>query len=121
LTVETNRVMERRIVQLAANTTQLDLSLDPVLRGGAFVTATVLRPIDPAAENWLPHRAMGMARLRIDHEDHRLPITITAPSHIEPGAKIWVTVRTPPPCSPRERPVVHVWAVDEGILLTTAY
>jgi len=121
LTMETDRVVARRIVDLAAGTARVDLPVPAEIRGGAFVTATVIRPIDPADKTWLPHRAMGMARLRTTHASKRLDLAIVAPKKALPGAEIAVTVRAPSPADSVRPPVVHLWAVDEGILLTTAF
>ncbi len=121
LTVEADRVIARRIVQLTEGVARLDLAVPADLRGGAFVTATVIRAIDPADEKWLPHRAMGMARLSTTHESKRLDLAVKAPAKARPGAKVAVTVRMPTPADPARPPMVHLWAVDEGILLTTAF
>ena len=121
LTMETDRVVTHRIVQLTEGTARLDLPVPGDLRGGAFVTATVIRPIDPTDKKWLPHRAMGMAPLATTHEAKRLDLAISAPKKVLPGAKVPVTVQTPSPADPARPPVVHLWAVDEGILLTTAF
>lgn len=121
LTVETDRVIDQQVLELAANSVEVDLPVDDTLRGGAFINATVIRPVDPAESTWLPHRAMGMARLATDHSRHELPVTIAAPKQAQPRQAVSVTVQAPAPSDASSPPVVHLWAVDEGILLTTAY
>jgi uncharacterized protein YfaS (alpha-2-macroglobulin family) len=121
LTLENDRVLDSRVVQLAEKSTELELPVPAGLRGGAFVTATVVRAVDPDKDKWLPHRAMGLARLSTDRAGHDLPVTIEAPGKIEPGRKVRVTVVAGGPGDPQRPGLVHLWAVDEGILLTTAF
>ena len=121
LTLETDRVAASYVAEVAHNTAELEVPLPPELRGGAFLTATVVRPVDPERKNWLPHRAMGMARIRLDHDDRRLPLTVSAPRQPRPGEPLMVTVDAGPPSDPNRPPVVHLWAVDEGILLCSRY
>lgn len=121
LTMETDRVVARKVVQLTDGSAEIDLPLPADVRGGAFIAATVIRAIDPADKKWLPHRAMGLARLVTTHEAKRLDLALAAPKKALPGTTVTVTVKTPTPADPARPPVVHLWAVDEGILLTTAF
>ncbi len=121
LTVESDRVVYQRVVAMAERSQKLEVPVDAELRGGAFVTAAVVRPIDPATGKWLPHRALGMVRLRLDHEAARLPLSLEAPDKARPGDTVTVTCRLPSPLPGAASPVVHLWAVDEGILQLTSY
>jgi uncharacterized protein YfaS (alpha-2-macroglobulin family) len=121
LTVETDRVIDQRVLELGTNSAEVDLPVDENLRGGAFISATVIRKVDPSDTTWLPHRATGMARLATEHSRHQLPVTIVAPQQAQPRQNVKVAVRAPGPVDPASPAVVHLWAVDEGILLTTAY
>lgn len=121
LCVETDRVIEQRVIAIPENTTTLEIPIPATLRGGAFVTAAVVRAIVPEDKSWLPHRAFGLARIVTDHADHQLPIQLTAPSKLQPAESTSVTIQTTKPVSGQPTPLVHLWAVDEGILLTTDY
>ncbi|MCE5325184.1 MAG: hypothetical protein LLG01_02095 [Planctomycetaceae bacterium] len=121
LTVEAQNVLEHRLVELKSKSAELDLPVSADLRGGAFIAATVVRAIDPESDKWLPMRAMGLARLEIDSTPHKMPLTIEAPASALPGKKVRVTVRTAPPAEASRPGMVHLWAVDEGILLTSAF
>ena len=121
LTVETDYVLDLRIAEIRENSVELEVPLSKELRGGAFVTATVVRAIDPARKNWLPHRAMGMARILLDHNSHNIPVKINAPKKVKPDQTVSVTIETGLPSDPNHPTFVHIWAVDEGILLTSAY
>jgi uncharacterized protein YfaS (alpha-2-macroglobulin family) len=121
LTVETDHVVDLEIAEVQENTIELEVPLSKKLRGGAFITATVVRAIDPARKNWLPHRAMGMARILLDHNSHNIPVKINAPKKVKPGQTVSVTIETGLPSDSNHPTSVHIWAVDEGILLTSAY
>lgn len=121
VTLENDRVWWHRVVTLTSESTELDIPVDANICGGAFVTATVVRPVDPAGETWLPHRAIGMARLRIDHNARTLAVAIEAAPRVEPDGELAVTVRAPAPIAAERPSVVHLWAVDEGILLADRF
>ncbi len=121
LTLETDRVVDFRTAEAPVNTAEFEVPLSEQLRGGAFITATIIRPVDPARKNWLPHRAMGMARINLTHESQRMPVEIAAPKTIGPGETASITVKTGPPTDSNRPAFVHIWAVDEGILLTSTY
>ncbi len=120
-TVETNRVTQSFVVPMTQNTATLQVPVPSDLRGGAFISASVVRAIDPSQDKWLPHRAVGMVRLRTDHSDSAVPLAITAPSQAEPGESITIEVTGEEPVNPDNPAVAHIWAVDDGILLTTGF
>ena len=121
LTLETDSVLIHHITQIFENTCELDVTLPADLRGSAFLTATVVRAVDPNEEDWLPHRGLGSVQVLMDHGSRRIPVSISAPARAEPGEGMTVTVDTGPPSDPNLPTLVHVWAVDEGILLAGAY
>ncbi len=121
LTVETDRVIERRVMELPDTTLQLDLPVADSIRGGAFVSATVVRAVDPSQPSWRPHRAMGMVRLVTDHADHLLPVALQTPAQARPGTTVTVRVQSASPADLQRPAFVHVWAVDEGVLIPTGY
>ncbi len=121
LTLETDRVLDQRVMPMASKTAELTLPLPATLRGGAFVTATVVGAIDPSRPKWLPHRAMGLARIETSHAGHKIELAIDAPPKAQPGQRLQVKVRATAPLDPSCPPLLHLWAVDEGILLTTDF
>jgi uncharacterized protein YfaS (alpha-2-macroglobulin family) len=121
LTLDTDRVIVHRIARIAENTCTLDIVLPEELRGSVFFTATVIRPVDPNQESWLPHRGLGRAQVRMDHALSKMPVTIRAPGQARPGEPLTVTVDAGPMGDPNYPARVQVWAVDEGILLAAAY
>lgn len=121
LTLETDRVVSRRLAAIADNTCEVEVPLPADLRGSAFFTAAVVRPVDPNQETWLPHRGLGMVQVLMDHASRQVPVKIEAPARAQPGEAVTVTVDAGRPVDPNDPAWVHVWAVDEGILLTGAY
>lgn len=121
LTIENDHVVATHTGTIHNNTIEFQVLLSKDLRGSVFLSATVLRAVDPQRKNWLPHRAMGMTRVILDHARQQLPVKIVGPTNAKPGETIRVTVETSSPTDPNRPTLVHLWAVDEGILLTTFY
>lgn len=113
--LESDRVISSQVIQFPEMSATVAIEVPRSIRGGAFVTATLLRPIVPDENEWLPHRARGIARLDTDHTRHRLPIAIVASAFVDPKDEIPLTVTTEP------ETLVHLWAVDEGILATSGF
>lgn len=121
VTLETDRIVQTQVVDIAAGSDKVEIDLPAGIRGGAFVSASVVRAVDPAAEDWLPHRAMGLARLHTDHADKALPLALTIAPSCRPGDAIEARIEAKTLDEASAPGVVHLWAVDEGILLTTDY
>ncbi|HRX86711.1 MAG TPA: MG2 domain-containing protein, partial [Phycisphaerae bacterium] len=121
LTLETDAVAWHEVLAAADTSLTVHVPVPADLRGGAFLSAELVRAVDPLADDWLPHRAMGLARLTVDHAAQQLEVAIDAPADAEPGTTVPVTVRCTQPVSTNALRFVHVWAVDDGILLTTNY
>ncbi len=124
LTMEGDRIYDRRVVDMDANSQLIEVPVPADLRGGAYLTATVIRPIDPQRTDWLPHRAYGLARLVIDPASRELTVKLDAADRALPGSILKVRAQTAWTAAAERSPsppVVHLWAVDEGILLTTRY
>lgn len=124
LTLEGDRIYDRRIVTLDENSQAIELPIPADARGGLYVSATVVRPIDPQATNWLPHRACGLARLVIDSTSRDLALKLDTVSTTLPGSIVKVRAQLDGFVADdvsKLRPLVHLWAVDEGILLTTRF
>lgn len=121
VTIETDHVLHYQFVDVKENSAELKFPLNESVRGSAYISATVIRRVDPDLKDWLPHRALGMSRIRINHKKNQLPIEITAPDKTEPEQPIKVAVSSKIPVDPNHPTMIHLWAVDEGILLTSNY
>lgn len=121
VTLESDRVLASTVLEFAGEDALgvVELKLPEGLRGGAFLCASLLRGVDSSSTSWLPHRARGLVRVRTEHTDHALPITLEAPERLRPGAPLRVRVESDAPISADRPTRVHVWAVDSGILQAT--
>ena len=115
LSLEADRVLWSTVAELESTSTIVPIAIPENVRGGCFLSATVLRPVDPAAKEWLPHRARGIARVMTDHAAEKLPVTIDAAQLVQPATAVTVSVQTLPGA------MVQLWAVDQGILATTGF
>jgi uncharacterized protein YfaS (alpha-2-macroglobulin family) len=90
-------------------------------RPNAFLTATVVRAIDPHA-TWRTHRAFGVARIPLDNTDRKLAVQVAAPKEMRPGNTLIVDLKVKDSAGkPAANAAVSVAAVDEGILALTNF
>jgi uncharacterized protein YfaS (alpha-2-macroglobulin family) len=121
LCVETDGVISRQVVDMPSSQIIVPIDVTDACRPGAFVTATVIRAVDPQAK-WRAHRAYGITRLSLDPADRRLNVTINAPSEMRPEQTLSAQVRvTDDAGHPVSGAAVTVAAVDEGILQLTHF
>ena len=115
LSVETDGVVSTHVIAMGGSQVSIPIQITDACRPGAYVTATVLRKIDPAAK-WATHRAFGVARLNLDPSDRRLNVELAAPDELRPGQSLSVDIRlTDPAGRPAANAPVTLAAVDEGI------
>jgi uncharacterized protein YfaS (alpha-2-macroglobulin family) len=121
LTVETDAVVQSQVIEMTASHMVVPVDVTAACRPGAFVTATVLRPIDPNAP-WRAHRAFGVGRLNVDPIDQKLTVALDAPKELRPmrSLDVGLTV-TLPDGKPAADAAVAVAAVDEGICSVTGF
>ncbi|MCA9284160.1 MAG: hypothetical protein KDA22_03025 [Phycisphaerales bacterium] len=115
LTLETDRVLATQVLSHPGGSLAVPVRIPANLRGGGYLVATVVREVDPTSTTWLPARAWGVATLHTDHAAQQLGVTISGPDRCEPEQPLDVQVAVETPNSGR-RPMVAVWAVDDGIL-----
>lgn len=119
LTIETDRVLESRIVTLDTRTPVIPVTLPAGVRDSALVTLREVRPLDIHQPAWKPVVARGSVMLLADNETSRLGCAVEAPVKAAPGEKTTVAVRV---SGNAGAPVaVHLWAVDSGVLDITGY
>jgi hypothetical protein len=121
VTLETHDIVVYRTFEMTETTARVSIEIPNDVRGGAFVSASIVRSLDPAAPQWLPHRALGLTRLQTDHTAHRLAMSLDIPERSRPRETIEAVVRTESPVDPQRPAMVNLWAVDDGILMTTGY
>ncbi len=121
LTVESDRVLLARIVELAAPATRVVVTPEASWGGTVYVTATIVRRVEPD-KPWRVHRAYGVCPVRLTQIERRAVLAIEAPAEVRPGAAFDCTVRvTDAAGAPLADAAVTVAAVDEGILRPAAF
>ncbi|AXS40223.1 MG2 domain-containing protein [Breoghania sp. L-A4] len=100
-----------------------DMSIDvPVTEDwgtGAYVTATLYRPMDIEAKR-MPARAIGVQWLGVEPGDRRLDLSLEAPEQMRPRNTLSVPLKLAN-LAPGEEAYVTLAAVDLGILNLTRY
>ncbi|HWE98060.1 MAG TPA: MG2 domain-containing protein [Tepidisphaeraceae bacterium] len=121
LSVETDGVISTRVLDMPANTIAVPIDVPESCRPNAYVTATVLRAIDPAAK-WQTHRAIGTVRMAVDNSDRKLTVELAGPKEIRPATSLSVPLRVlDSEGNPVANAAVTVAAVDEGICQVTNF
>jgi hypothetical protein len=121
LCVESDSILSKRVIDMPASHLSTVVELPRGCGSGAFITATVIRPINPNAP-WRTHRAFGVARVPMDNSDLKLDVQIAAPPDMRPGQSLSIAVHVVDANGrPAAGAAVTVAAVDEGILSLTNY
>ena len=121
LTVETDDIVESKVIDMAASHVVVPIDVTAACRPGAYVTATVVRPTAPAPTGRTT-RAFGVTRLNVDSSDRKLTVAIDAPPELRPMRSLDVDLTvTDPDGRPAAGAAVTVAAVDEGICSLTNF
>ncbi|MBI6630677.1 alpha-2-macroglobulin family protein [Pontibaca salina] len=119
IAVLSNHVIARQTVAIAEGDIEIPLEVTEDWGTGAYVTATLIRPMDVAAgQN--PSRALGLAHARVEPEGKLLNIAIEAPEIARPrqSQRIGVSVKG---AQEGEEVWLTLAAVDLGILNLTGF
>ncbi|MDF1718013.1 MAG: alpha-2-macroglobulin family protein [Antarcticimicrobium sp.] len=119
ITVMGDRVISRQAVTVDTGESVIPLEVTKDWGTGAYVTATVIRPMDVAAgQN--PARALGLAHAAVDPGDKALRVAIDAPELTRPRGtqRLRVTVDG---AAAGEQAWLTLAAVDLGILNLTGF
>jgi uncharacterized protein YfaS (alpha-2-macroglobulin family) len=119
LNVFTDRLVATRSLDVKAGTVKQSLTVGKDWGTGAYVVATLRRPLDQPAQR-MPGRAIGVQWFSIDRAGRTLPVSMTLPSTLRPNSTLAVPVRLAG-LAPGEDARVVVAAVDVGILNLTNY
>lgn len=120
ISVLSNRVVERRVVVVSAGENIVPLEVTEDWGAGAYVTASVLRPMDVAAgQN--PARAMGLAHAAVRPAARELTVSFDTPDVVDGQAGILRAAVVVDGVAPGETAYVTLSAVDVGILNLTGF
>ncbi|MCC7319914.1 MAG: alpha-2-macroglobulin family protein [Rubellimicrobium sp.] len=119
VTVLSDRVIHRETVAVTEGENLIPLTVTEDWGTGAYVTATVIRPMDVAAGR-NPSRALGLVHATVDPGDRALSVVIEAPLSARPRAPLEVALDVRG-ALPGEPAFVTLAAVDVGILNMTRF
>jgi alpha-2-macroglobulin len=119
VSVLSNRVVSMQAVQVVEGENLIPLTVTDDWGAGAYVTASVLRPMD-VAQGRNPARAMGLAHAAVDPGNRKLGVAIDAASESDPRAPLTATLRVSG-IAPGETAYATLAAVDQGILNLTGF
>jgi len=114
-------LLETHTLDVTAAGATVDLTVGADWTPGAYVTATVIRPMDDSAgETRMPARAIGLAWLEVDTAERTLDVALELPDVARPRETLSVPA-TIEGLAPGEEAYLTVAAVDVGILNLTHY
>lgn len=119
ITVMSNRVIHMEAVAVPAGATVIPLRVTEDWGTGAYVSASVVRPMDPGTGR-NPARVLGLAHAAVAPGDKALTVTLDAPQQVRPRGPLEVGV-TVAGIAPGETAHLTLAAVDVGILNLTGF
>jgi uncharacterized protein YfaS (alpha-2-macroglobulin family) len=119
ITVMSNRVIAMKTVEVMEGENAIPLEVTDEWGAGAYVTASVIRPMDVAAGR-NPARAMGLSYAKIDPAEKQLSVSFDAPAEADPRGKLSAAVHVDG-IAEGDTAYVTVAAVDLGILNLTGF
>ncbi|MBO1360470.1 alpha-2-macroglobulin family protein [Acetobacter sacchari] len=119
IVVATDRIESVRDVDVPKGGVDVPVKASADWPGGAYVLATLYRPLNAPARSHEPTRAVGLTYVGLDQSAHKLAVTLDAPSVIRPQGKLTVPVTVH---GGAVGPIhLTLSAVDKGILGLTAW
>jgi uncharacterized protein YfaS (alpha-2-macroglobulin family) len=119
LNVVTDRLVASRSQEVKAGNVNVKLPVEAAWGTGAYVVATLRRPLDEKAAR-MPGRAIGVQWFSIARAAHTLKVDLDPPSTLRPNSTLSVPI-TIGGLAPNDDARVVVAAVDVGILNLTNY
>ncbi|WP_208349462.1 alpha-2-macroglobulin family protein [Pseudaestuariivita rosea] len=119
VTVMSNRLITMETVQVAEGENLIQLPVTEEWGAGAYVTATVVRPMDVAAKR-NPTRALGLSYAKVDPGDKALQVALDMPEKIEPRGPLTISLQVDG-VRAGDTAYATIAAVDVGILNVTRF
>jgi alpha-2-macroglobulin len=114
-----DRLLTTQTIDIKEGTAQVKIPVGKDWGTGAYVVATLRRPLDTAAQR-MPGRAIGLKWFGIDKTTRTLQVSLSPPALVRPGTTLKLPVKLGG-LSPGEDAKIVVAAVDVGILNLTNY
>jgi hypothetical protein len=119
ISVVGDRLLTTQITDVKEGTAQVKIPVGKDWGTGAYVIATLRRPLDAAAQR-MPSRAIGLKWFGIDRKARTLAVSLSPPALVRPNTTLKLPVKLTG-LNPGEDAKVVVAAVDVGILNLTNY
>ena len=119
VTVVSNRLIDMRAVEVPEGETVIDLPVTEDWGAGAYVAASVVRPMDVAAGQ-MPARSLGLSHAAVDPEEKALSVSFETSETADPRGPLSAVVQVDG-VTDGEPAFVTVAAVDVGILNLTGF
>ncbi len=119
LNVFTDRMVASQALDVQAGTVKVPVRVGKNWGTGAYLVATLRRPLDAPAER-MPGRAIGVQWFSIDRAAHTLDVKLDLPATIRPDSALNIPIKIGGLKAGEDARVV-VAAVDVGILNLTNY
>ncbi len=118
LTIEREKILSYRTVNLRGNTASLSIPVKSSYKPNIYLSGTLIRSTDSLEEH-APARAFGITSLKLDAKPNRFSVELDAPEEIRPNSDVTVKFRVRGGQSAFSH--VTIAAVDEGILQLTDF
>lgn len=119
VTVMADRLITMKTVPVVAGENLIDLPVTDEWGAGAYVSASVIRPMS-VAEKRNPTRALGIGYAQVDPGNKALTVSLTAPDTMQPRGPLEIGVQVDG-VQAGEVAYVTLAAVDLGILNLTGF
>lgn len=119
VSVMSNRLIDMQVVEVAEGENIVPLAVTDDWGAGAYVSATVLRPMSEAGDR-NPARALGLVHAAVDPGPRRLAAAFDMPAEATPRAPLDIALRVEG-VAPGETAYATLAAVDLGILNLTGF
>lgn len=119
ITVVDDRLIQMQAVPVPEEGTSVDLVVTDQWGPGAYVTATLYRPMDIPARR-MPSRALGLTWAKVDPGNHDLDVTLGVVDEMRPRQPMTIPVAIAN-LEPGTEAFITVAAVDLGILNLTNF
>lgn len=119
ITVMSNRLIDRTVMQVSEGENLIDLPVTEDWGTGAYVTASVMRPMDVAAGQ-MPARSLGLRHAAVDPETKAISVSIETSEISDPRAPLTAKLQLDG-ITGADRAFVTVAATDVGILNLTGH
>ncbi len=119
VTVVSNRLIDMQAVPVTAGENTIPLTVTDEWGAGAYVTASVIRPLDTDAGR-SPVRALGLSYAPVDPGDRKLTVAFETAPEADPRGPLPVALKVDG-VAPGETAYATIAAVDVGILNLTGF